>query len=211
MGKREKHMREKRMSQAMRPRGRMGRIFGWLMGRANKPAYQWALDQLKAEQPKSILEIGFGTGALLRMAAKKLKPEKIAGVDPSDLMLNTAQKKLRKFAKRKKNRIAVDLKHGDDTKLPKDGPYDAILALHSFQFWSHPATSLAVLHSMLAPGGKLVMVLQLHGKRAKVPNPLSRGPDEITAACHALQDSGFTIVGMKGISNKSHGIVAQAV
>lgn len=204
-------MREKRLSQAMRPRGRIGRIFGWLMGRANKPAYQWVVDQLKATPPKSLLEIGFGTGALLRMAAKKLKPEKIAGVDPSGLMLETAHKKLRKFAKRKKDRIAVELKHGDDTLLPKDGPYDAILALHSFQFWSHPATTLAVLHSMLAPGGKLVLVLRLHGKRAKVPNPLSRGPDEITAAAHALQNSGFNIVSMKGISKSSHGIVAQAV
>jgi cyclopropane fatty-acyl-phospholipid synthase-like methyltransferase len=211
MDNREKNMREKRMSQAMRPRGRTGKIFGWLMDRANKPAYRWVVDQLKPAPPKSLLEIGFGTGALLRMAAKKLKPEKIAGVDPSGLMLETAQKKLRKFAKRKKDRIAVDLKNGDDTLLPKDGPYDAILALHSFQFWSHPATTLAVLHSMIAPGGKLVLVLRLHGKRAKVPNPLSRGPDEITAVAHALQDSGFNIVGMNGISKSSHGIVAQAV
>jgi len=202
---------EKRMSQAMRPRGRVGKVFGWLMGRMNKPAYLWTLDQLKTVQPKSVLEIGFGTGALLKMTAKKLKPEKIAGVDPSDLMLETAAKKLRRFAKAKKNKITVDLKRGDDTMLPKDGPFDAIVALHSFQFWSHPATTLAVLHSMLAPKGKLVMVLRLHGKRAKVPNPLSRGPDEISVACHALQDAGFAIVGMTGISKNSHGIVAQAV
>jgi len=92
--------------------------------------------------------------------------------------------------------------------LPKDGPYDAITALHSFQFWTHPATTLAEIRSLLAPGGKFVLVLRLHGKRSKAPNPLSRNGDEVSAACKALQDAGFVIQAMRGISRTSHGIVA---
>jgi SAM-dependent methyltransferase len=187
----------------MRPSGTMGKIFGWLMGRLNAPAYRWTVQQLRAVKPKSILEIGFGTGHFLRLAAKKLKPVKIAGVDPSPLMLETARKRLWKFRKK----ISIDLKLGDDTKLPKDGPYDAIVALHSFQFWTHPATTLAEIRALLAPAGRFVVVLRLHGKRSKAPNPLSRGGDEITAACGVFQHAGFVILGMKGISKSSHGIV----
>jgi ubiquinone/menaquinone biosynthesis C-methylase UbiE len=191
------------MPQAMRPRGRIGKIFGWLMGRLNQPAYRWTAEQLRPIAPKSILEIGFGTGHFLALAAKNLKPAHITGVDPSELMVETAHKRLAKFRKT----AAIDLKQGDDTDLPKDGPFDAIVALHSFQFWTHPATTLAEIRALLAPQGRFVIVLRLHGKRSKAPNPLSRGKDEISQACAAFENAGFVILGMRGISKSSHGIV----
>jgi DNA-directed RNA polymerase specialized sigma24 family protein len=58
------------------------------------------------------------------------------------------------------------------------------------------ATTLAEIRSLLAPGGKFVLVLRLHGKRSKAPNPLSRNGDEVSAAeraaltlCYALGHS----------------------
>ena len=194
----------KRVPQAQRPQGWVGKVFGWLMGRLNYPAYRWTVEQLRAIKPKSFLEIGFGTGHLDRLVAKKIKPQKITGIDPSPLMVETAQKRMRRFRKR----IKLDLREGDDTRLPKDGPYDAIAALHAFQFWTHPATTLAEIRSLLAPAGRLILVLRLHGKRSKAPNPLSREGDEVSKACKALQDAGFTIHAMRGISGSSHGIVA---
>lgn len=187
----------------MRPRGRIGRVFGWLMGRKNKPAYRWTVDQLRGTHPKSMLEIGFGTGHLLSLAAKKLKPSRLDGVDPSELMLETAQKRLRKFRKK----AEVHLTLGDDSAIPVTGTYDAIVALHSFQFWSHPATTLAHIRSLLSPSGRFVLVLRLHGKRAKTPNPLSRAGDEVSQAINAAQQAGFTMLGMNGISKSSQGIV----
>ena len=196
-------MGSKKVSQAQHPKGRAGRIFGWLMGRMNRPAYVWTIEQLRAVKPKSYLEVGFGTGHLEQLVAEELKPEKLAGVDPSPLMVETATKRLRRYRD-----IKIELAQGDDAHLPKDGPYDAIAALHSFQFWPKPAETLTDIRSLLAPGGKFVMVLRLHGRRKRLPNPLSRGRGEVSAACRALQDAGFTILAMRGISKKSHGIVA---
>lgn len=187
----------------MRPRGRIGRIFGWLMGRANKPAYRWTVDQLRNTHPQSVLDIGFGTGHLLKLTAKKLKPTRLDGVDPSELMLETAQKKMRKFRKK----AEVNLRLGDDTAIPVTGSYDAVIALHSFQFWSHPATTLGQIRSLLSPNGRFVLVLRLHGKRAKMPNPLSRTGDEVSEAIKAAQQAGFTMLGMNGISKTSQGLV----
>ena len=187
----------------MRPHGRIRRIFGWLMGRANKPAYRWTVEQLRATQPKSLLEIGFGTGHMLSLAAKKLKPARLEGVDPSELMLETAQKRLRKFRKK----ADVQLKLGDDTAIPLTGSYDAIVALHSFQFWSHPATTLAHIRALLSPNGRFVLVLRLRGNRKKSPNPLSRNGDEVSQAINAAQQAGFAMLGMNGISKSSQGIV----
>jgi ubiquinone/menaquinone biosynthesis C-methylase UbiE len=194
---------EKKLPQAMRPRGRMGRVFGWLMGRMNKPAYRWTVDQLRSTHPQSLLEIGFGTGHLLSLAAKKLKPSRLDGVDPSELMLETAQKRLRKF--RKKTQVHLAL--GDDSAIPVTGSYDAIVALHSFQFWSRPATTLAHIRSLLSPNGRFVLVLKVKGNRKKSPNPLSRDGNEVSQAINAAQQAGFAMLGMNGISKSSQGIV----
>jgi SAM-dependent methyltransferase len=198
-------MSAKKISQAQLPRGRVGRIVAWQMGRANRPAYQWTVEQLRAVKPKSYLEVGFGAGHLEQLVAEEFKPEKLAGVDPSPLMVETATKRLRHLRD-----IKIELAQGDDAHLPKDGPYDAITALHSFQFWPQPAETLAEIRSLLAPGGKFVMVLRLdrRHRRRRLPNPMSRGRNEVSVACRALQDAGFTILAMRGISKTSHGIVA---
>lgn len=194
----------KRLPQPMRPSGRMGRVFGWLMARLNKPAYRWTIGQLRTIEPKSVLEIGFGTGHLLAGTIRDLKIARAAGRDPSELMVVTAQKRLHRFRKK----VALDIQLGDDTTLP-EGPFDAIVALHSFQFWNDPAVTFAKLRGLLAPGGRLILVLRRHGRRAPkyLPNPLSRSGDEISAVCMAAEAASFTLVGMGGISKATHGLV----
>jgi len=200
-------MTGKRLPQAMRPRGKLGRVFGWLMARLNGGAYRWTVGQLRTQSPRSFLEIGFGTGHLLKLACRSLKLERAAGVDPSELMVETARKRLKRCAKK----TAIDIAQGDDTALPA-GPFDAIAALHSFQFWADPDAALARVRARLAPGGRFVLVLRTHeGRKAPkwLPNPLSRSGNEIAAACQALQRAGFQVVSMEGIAKGSQGIVAK--
>ncbi|MBV8976051.1 MAG: class I SAM-dependent methyltransferase [Alphaproteobacteria bacterium] len=176
------------------------------MARLNRDSYAWTVDQLRADNPRSFLEIGFGTGHLLKRAIKTFKLEHASGVDPSELMVETAAKRLRRYAKK----TALDIHQGDDTHLP-EGPFDAIAALHSFQFWSDPDAALARVRARLTPRGRLILVLRMHVSRraAKwIPNPLSRSGNEIAEACAALERAGFSVVAMQGISKASQGIVA---
>jgi len=196
----------KKLPQAMRPSGKVGRVFGWVMARLNRDSYRWAVEQMRAADPRSFLEIGFGTGHLLKSAIRTFKLERAAGVDPSELMVETARKRLKRLVKK----TALDLRQGDDTTLP-DGPFDAIAALHAFQFWSDPDAALARVRQRLSPKGRFILVLRMHASKkvAKwIPNPLSRGGNEIAAACAALERAGFSVVGMQGISKTSQGIVA---
>jgi SAM-dependent methyltransferase len=193
-----------RRSQAMRPSGFTGRVFGWLMTSLNKKAYRWAIDQLKPASPASYLEIGFGTGEQIALAIRKLGLKSAVGIDPSPLMFETAMKRLKRYRKK----ADIELKLGDDASLPA-GPFDAIAAVHSFQFWPDPAGTLKRIRSMLAPKGRFVVVLRRYGPlgRRNVPNPLSRLPDEISAACAAFEKAGFTILAIQSVSKSSHGIV----
>jgi len=197
---------QRKLPQAMRPSGRTGRIFGWLMARLNRHSYAWTVEQLRTAHPRSVLEIGFGTGHLLKLAIWTFKLERASGVDPSELMVETASKRLRRFRKK----TALDIRQGDDSHLP-EGPFDAIVALHSFQFWSDPDAALARIRGRLSPNGRFILVLRVRVSRkvAKwIPNPLSRGANEIALACAALERAGFSVVGTKGISKVSQGIVA---
>lgn len=197
-----------RIPQPMRPHGFVGRIFGIVMERLSEPNYRWVLRQFAHDKPRSYLEIGFGTGRLAELVAKKFRPRRIAGIDPSELMLKTAQKRLRRFARK----IDVALALGDNTMLASlAGPFDAIVATHSFQFWSMPDTTLAQIREMLSPAGRLVLVLRRHISPGVVPwiaNPISKSGDELSGTRKALAAAGLRIVTDETLKTGSHGIVA---
>lgn len=195
------------MSQAMRPHGVIGRLFAALMERMNEGAYQWTVDRLHVRQPKSFYEIGFGTGRLLELAAGKLLVQRLRGVDPSDLMVDMASKRLRKFAPR----CEIDVRAGDNrSAFWRDEKFDAIAALHSFQFWSNPAETLTNLRGQLAPNGSLILILRSHGRNPPswLPNPISRSRDEVSSVRAALSNARFAIAFEESIDRASHGLFA---
>lgn len=197
-----------RMPQPMRPTGFVGRIFGFIMERLSEPNYRWVMRQLAAVKPKAYLEIGFGTGRLAELVAQKFKPTRIVGLDPSELMVKTTRKKLKRFARK----IDLSLTQGDNTMLGTlAGPFDAVVATHSFQFWSEPLATLAQIHALLALKGVLVLVLRKHFSKSVIPwlpNPISRSGDELGGTRKALVDCGYRIVADETLKTGSFGIVA---
>ncbi|MBI1212532.1 MAG: methyltransferase domain-containing protein [Alphaproteobacteria bacterium] len=192
-----------KLPQPMRP---TSRIFGWLMEWLAEPNYQWAVKQLKPISPRRYFEIGFGTGRLAELVARTLKPEAISGVDPSELMLNTASARLKRFKK-----MTVDLRLGDDTKLGEfAGSFDAIVASHSFQFWSDPEATLRRLRTMIATDGRLVFVVRRHISKSVfewLPNPITKSGDEIGGMLKALGDAGFHVAVNERLRSGSQGLV----
>lgn len=201
-------MTETNLSQAMRPHGLLGRIFAALMERMNEGSYRWAINRLQDAPPKSLYEIGFGTGRFLELAASKLKVRRLRGVDPAELMVAMAARRLRKHAKS----CEVDVRAGDDTAAywPTEA-FEAVAAIHSFQFWSDPANTLTRLRTQLAPQGKLVLILRNHGRNppAWLPNPISRSGREVENTKAALAAVRFALLADKRIDSASHGLVAR--
>lgn len=199
-------MTQHNISQAQRPHGILGRIFAALMERMNERAYQWTVKQLTAHRPASLYELGFGTGRCLEVAAMRLSLKHIRGVDPSELMVEQARTRLRKQAKR----MAIDLREGDDTSdfWPEER-FDAITALHSFQFWPDPAATLAKLRRQLNSNGTLVIVLRRHDNHRppNLPNPISHTPDEIEGTRAALRATGFVLRNEEALDKASYGLV----
>jgi len=197
-----------RIRQPMCPHGFWGGVFGWFMDRRNARAHDFALRRLEVQNADCILEIGFGTGRLLRKIAKAAPSVRVGGIDPSELMLQKAQRRTRKF--RKQGR--AELKLGNASALPwPDGFFDKAAALHCFHFWGDPAHDIAEVRRVLKPGGLLLLILRAHKKKGPrwLPNPISRSGQEIIATFQLLSNSGFSGVRIEGKAGSSPVLTAR--
>jgi ubiquinone/menaquinone biosynthesis C-methylase UbiE len=181
----------------MCPHGFWGGVFGWFMDRRNARAHEFALKRLDVQNTDTILEIGFGTGRLVQKLTKAAREGFVCGVDPSELMLQTAEKRTKKF--RKQGR--VELRLGEAAALPwVDAQFDKAAALHCFHFWNDPVHDIAEVRRVLKPGGLLLLILRAHNKAGPkwLPNPISRSGQEIVGAFELLANSGFSETRIEG-------------
>lgn len=113
-----------------------------------------AINQLKADQPKHILDIATGTGDFA-ITALRLKPEKVTGVDISAGMLEHGRIKLKKKGLENK----IELVQGDSEGLPfSDNQFDAATVAFGVRNFENLANGLQDINRVLRPGGKLVVL-----------------------------------------------------
>lgn len=117
--------------------------------------WRWRMiNRLKELQPKKILDVATGTGDVA-IAAMRLKPEKIVGVDISAEMLEYGKVKMKK---RKIDEI-VTMQLGDAENLEfADNSFDAITVAFGVRNFEHLQKGLQELNGVLKPNGKLVVL-----------------------------------------------------
>ena len=74
-----------------RPKGILGRLDGIIMARTNQPCAAWVIDRLGIQPHDRVLEVGFGPGVGIELLASSVSGGCIAGVDPSDEMVEQAR------------------------------------------------------------------------------------------------------------------------
>jgi demethylmenaquinone methyltransferase/2-methoxy-6-polyprenyl-1,4-benzoquinol methylase len=114
-----------------------------------------AINELKKDQPKRILDVATGTGDFAFEALSILKPEKITGVDISQGMLDIAQQKINKRQLGDK----FEIKLGDSEKLPFEASeFDAVTVAFGVRNFENLEVGLADIHRVLKSGGKAVIL-----------------------------------------------------
>jgi len=114
-----------------------------------------AINELKADKPKLILDVATGTGDFAFEALSILKPEKITGVDISQGMLDIAQQKINKRGVQ--NQFSVKL--GDSEKLPFEAnEFDAVTVAYGVRNFEDLQKGLDDIFRVLKPGGKAVVL-----------------------------------------------------
>jgi ubiquinone/menaquinone biosynthesis C-methylase UbiE len=164
-----------------------------LMEWKNAGAYRKAIETLNPAPNERFLEIGFGTGLFAEMLLLAISGTFVAGVDPTPTMVKTAINRLSNRGLRDRS----DLREGTDESLPwDDNQFDAIIAIHCFQFWKDPDLSIAEIGRILCPEGRIIIVFRDHSSSppAWLPNPISRSGQEIELATSLLRKHGYITV-----------------
>ena len=96
-----------------------------------------------------VLDVGCGTGELLRQLRTKYPGATLAGLDPVEEMLVVARSKLTG---------REDLRVGYADALPwHRGSFDVVVSCNMFHYITHPVAALTEMARVVRPGGALVL------------------------------------------------------
>src|SRR6266542_452867 len=113
----------------------------WVVAPVHKATLEFAASL--NPRPREVLDVGCGTGALLRRAASRFPEAELVGVDPADQMIERAR--TRTPAASRARFICASA-----AKLPFDNDsFDLVVSTMSFRFWPHSA-GLREVRRMLA-------------------------------------------------------------
>jgi len=156
--------------QARKPTGIFGRFYmSRIFEKGNTELNALIYETLSIRENDHVLEIGFGTGSLIKKIAKQLDNGFVEGVDFSKSMVAIAQKKNRKHINNGKVKIHLD---DFDEVLFDDNYFDKIFSVNTIYFWKKPDTTISKICRILKPGGKLI--IGFHEKSEMEKMPLNR-------------------------------------
>ena len=114
-----------------------------------------AIAQFKKDRPSYILDVATGTGDMALQAFKILRPQKIAGIDISEKMLEIGREKVKKEGL--ENRI--ELVSGDSETINfADNTFDAVMVAFGVRNFENLQQGLQEIRRVLKPGAQLVVL-----------------------------------------------------
>lgn len=117
--------------------------------------YMWrktAIKQLAPYKPKAMLDIATGTGDFAIMAAKKLRPRQVVGIDISEGMMRIGAEKVKAAGL---NGIISFKKEDCEHMSYADNTFDAITTAFGIRNFQNLDACLKEMCRVLKPGGKL--------------------------------------------------------
>lgn len=110
--------------------------------------------------PRRVLDVGCGTGLLLRELCGRLpEAHELTGIDAAALMIEAASAGgERALEPGRPPDTRLRYLHGRAERLPfDDARFDLVISATSFDRWTDQGAGLAECHRVLAPGGRLVL------------------------------------------------------
>ncbi len=112
------------------------------------------IKHLGRSNPKTILDVATGTGDLA-LAALRINPDIIKGVDIATGMLEIGRKKI--LSRGEESRIT--LVEGDSENLPfRDQEFDAVMVAFGVRNFENPLKGLKEMKRVLSPGGVVAIL-----------------------------------------------------
>lgn len=187
-------IKERFIAQFGRPTGLAGRLAGAVMARGNALVNTWAIELLDVQPTDRVLDVGCGPGVAVARAADKATRGLVAGVDHSPVMI--AQATRRNRAAVRTGQVKLRVGSAEALGYP-DEYFTKACAVNTAMFWPSIQDCLRELRRVLAPRGKLAVILrerQEDGGRFDRSRIAGVPDEQITAIAAAIEPAGFRIV-----------------
>ena len=125
----------------------------WMQRRIMGPVQETVLEMAATQVPKpaAILDIGCGTGRLLRAAAERFPRARLEGVDAAAGMIKQATATLPAG-------LEIRFQQATAESLPfPDGSFDLVFSTMTFHHWSDQQKAIGEIKRVLAPGGRWLL------------------------------------------------------
>jgi cyclopropane fatty-acyl-phospholipid synthase-like methyltransferase len=119
----------------------------------------WAIEQLDLGPSDDVLEVGCGGGHAVTLLCEQLRRGRVTAIDRSAQQVARARERNAAWIASGRARIeCVSLVAAPDA-LGR-ARFDRVLAINVNAFWTEPAASVAALHELLAPTGRVYLVYE---------------------------------------------------
>ncbi len=136
------------------PTGLIGRWVGNKMADQHRSENLWTIQHLNLQPTDKLLEVGFGPGFAIQEIVPMLTTGSIAGVDFSQTMVNSANRRNAQAVKAGR----VDVRYAEVTHIPfADRSFDKVFSINSIYFWLDLRAAFTELHRVLKPAGSLTI------------------------------------------------------
>lgn len=190
-------LRSRIVAQFGQPTGIVGRLVGLVMATrpSNRERNRRTIELLQIRDSDRLLEIGFGPGLAIEMAARLARSGKVVGVDHSEVMLRQASRRNR--AAIAAGRVQLHLASADALP-PFTEPFDKVMASNVHMFLDDPVSTLRRWLVITRPGGWVAITHQSR-KQAATDADTAQVADRIAAD---LRAAGFTDVRIETLEMK---------
>ena len=189
------------ISQFGAPRGLRGRVAAHVVARLTGDANRWMVECLDVGPHDRVLDVGCGPGLAVARAAE-VSAGPVVGVDASETMVRMARRRNQAAAREGR----VEIRRADAALLPyPDAHFTRAGSLNSLQFWPAPAAGLGELYRVLAPGGRVAVVLMARSDDDPGPGT----PPWVQETADAMGAAGFA--DLKICSQTFGGVVHRAL
>jgi SAM-dependent methyltransferase len=150
-----KELKKRRLTNARKPTGRLGRFLIRAMNIRHYPMTHWGLSHLSIGKQDTILDIGCGGGGTVHKAARIATNGKVYGIDFSNESVRVSTLTNKQFIRMGR----VEIQQSSVSCLPfSDAMFDLVTAVNTHNYWPDLVNDLKEILRVLKPGGNLIII-----------------------------------------------------
>jgi arsenite methyltransferase len=114
------------------------------------------LERMQLRPNETVLDVGCGSGWLVRLIARLVPEGSVAGIDLSDAMIHQAREEVAGS-----ERVRFEVGTADHIPFP-DTSFTRVVSIESAYYWPDPAAGLREIARVTAPGGSAWILINYY-------------------------------------------------